>query len=219
MHTHVLGYSSMLKLFCFRHIQVCFHFNTHFPVQTCGSTFAASLLTVNDFYLVIECVWSAIQKNKSCICILGKGTGLQLKCDFLSDFLPQGNKRGLDWKLLSGLLGGSRHIFYPALCSHVCQDPPWLCFSAQCKCTVGSWELQGCYGWGGAQEWLLHGLCPQIWFRLNLLSACKYWTCNRQKNKTFERRHNVLLGNLFLYPGWVQERTDAVSCHHLFKQI
>lgn len=100
-------------------------------------------------------------------------------------------------------------FLYSALCSHVCEDPPRLCFSAQCN-AVRSWELQGCYGWGGAHGWLLHRLCPQIWFRLNLVGACNWW-----KNTTVQRVHawflRALLRNLFLNPGWVQEHSASSS--------
>lgn len=41
--------------------------------------------------------------------------------------------------------------FNQALCSHVCQDCAQFCLAAQCN-TVGTRELQGCCGEGGAWE-------------------------------------------------------------------
>lgn len=77
----------------------------------------------------------------------------------------------------------------------MCQDPPWLCFSAQCN-AAESWELQGCYGWGGAHGWLFHRLCPQIWFR-----ACKHWTYDLwSPNRTLV--YWVLFWNVFSYIGF-----------------
>lgn len=39
------------------------------------------------------------------------------------------------------------HICDLAVCSHVCQRPPWICFSAQ----FGKSTKLGAYGWGGAR--------------------------------------------------------------------
>lgn len=111
--------------------------------------------------------------------------------------------------LVTGELFSGNRRLRGGLCSHVCQDQAWLCFSAQCS-TAGCRGLWG--GYGGAAGRVLRGLSPET----RLCRTCEKPNTRRISEEVllpcvYEQHELIDIGNNRLETGlgavWVKLRS------------